>query len=422
MFDSNIIFVTQVTDNPSSQSRNKRPKFHLQTFNEIIDTRSLPLSYKHLDSNPKYPNPAILCDCSNCAVTQDTDQFVRLACCHTFHQECYFRNNSHCPICTKPLLKKVAVLADAFNESLLTPTKSSSSTINTESPNLTSEEPDTELTPNNSRQPIFYESDEWEKFVDRVLANITVPQPSSLRTQRQQQECQQQPPQQPRCQDQEVHHPAQQVNQNINITLVNIAGSKFLFFPQSVSQATMNGRRGSNACTFIALYLAKSYQANIGHLPAPTQISPLWAAVMMSCIIQGNAKHDTLTGGRAINFAVDKAVHQVRQSLGQIQIEDSFDITLTCENTDVPQSSAAFYLPRLTQEANLSAILIITDMTICFVAHGANIVMFDSHLHGNFGALIASATVENTENFLKAVKEMISPNYNMCSLTFVKFA
>ena len=61
-------------------------------------------------------------------------------------------------------------------------------------------------------------------------------------------------------------------------------------------------------------------------------------------------------------------------------------------------------------------------MTICFVVHGANIVMFDSYLHGSFGALIASTTVENTENFLKAVKEMISPNCNMCSLTFVKFA
>ena len=61
-------------------------------------------------------------------------------------------------------------------------------------------------------------------------------------------------------------------------------------------------------------------------------------------------------------------------------------------------------------------------MAICFVAHVANIVMFDSHLHGNFGALFASTTVENTENFLKTVKEMISPNCNMCSLTFVKFA
>ena len=44
-------------------------------------------------------------------------------------------------------------------------------------------------------------------------------------------------------------------------------------------------------------------------------------------------------------------------------------------------------------------------MTICFVAHGASIMMFDSHLHGNFGALIASTTVENTENFFKAVKD-----------------
>ena len=52
-------------------------------------------------------------------------------------------------------------------------------------------------------------------------------------------------------------------------------------------------------------------------------------------------------------------------------------------------------------------------MTICFIAHAANVVMFDSHLHGNFGALVASTTVENTENFLKVVKEMISPNYNM---------
>ena len=53
-------------------------------------------------------------------------------------------------------------MANAFNESLLTPIKSSSSTTKS------SEEPDTELFPNNSRQSISYESDEWEKFVDHV--------------------------------------------------------------------------------------------------------------------------------------------------------------------------------------------------------------------------------------------------------------
>lgn len=101
---------------------------------------------------------------------------------------------------------------------------------------------------------------------------------------------------------------------------------------------------GGGQTPALLLHYTKSYHANIGHLPAPTQISPVWAAVVMSCIIRRNATHDTLTGGRAINFAVDEEVRQLRQSLGQIQIEDSFGITLTSENADVPQSSAAFYL------------------------------------------------------------------------------
>jgi len=95
--------------------------------------------------------------------------------------------------------------------------------------------------------------------------------------------------------------------------------------------------------------------------------------------------------------------------------------TSVSANRKLP-SQHRFFFQRLTQEANLPAILIIIDMTICFVAHGANIVMFESHLHGNFGALIDSTTVENTENFMKAVKQMISANYNMFSLTLVKFA
>ena len=67
------------------------------------------------------------------------------------------------------------MLADTFNLSLLTPTKSSSSTTNAETSNLSSEEPDTELTPNNSRQPIFYESYEWEHcFLDHAFVLMSL--------------------------------------------------------------------------------------------------------------------------------------------------------------------------------------------------------------------------------------------------------
>ena len=99
--------------------------------------------------------------------------------------------------------------------------------------------------------------DEWEKFVDHVLANVTVPQPSILRTQGQQQECQQQHPQQPQCQDQEVHHPAQQVNQNINITSVNIAGSNFLFFSTVRFKGYIEWQEGVKRLNFYCILLAK---------------------------------------------------------------------------------------------------------------------------------------------------------------------
>ena len=58
-----------------------------------------------------------------------------------------------------------------------------------------------------------------------------------------------------------------------------------------------------------------------GHLPAPTQISTVWVAAVMSCIIQGNATNDTLTRGGAINFAVHEAFCQLRQSLGQFKLK-----------------------------------------------------------------------------------------------------
>ena len=64
-------------------------------------------------------------------------------------------------------------------------------------------------------------------------------------------------------------------------------------------------------------------------------------------------------------------------------MEDSFDLSITCENTQIPQSSLAFYLQRLARENSLSAIVIMNGMSLCFV--GKNdyylIIALDSHAH-----------------------------------------
>ena len=71
---------------------------------------------------------------------------------------------------------------------------------------------------------------------------------------------------------------------------------------------------------------------NIGQLPAPKQISPLLAAVEMSCISKGNLTHESLTRGRPITFTVDDAIQHLRQSSGQTQTEDSFAISFASKN------------------------------------------------------------------------------------------
>lgn len=131
--------------------------------------------------------------------------------------------------------------------------------------------------------------------------------------------------------------------------------------------------------------------------------------------------HDNLTGGCPINYSVEEAAEHLKHSLGTIKTEDSFDLTFTNENNNVPQSSVGFYLQRLVQEPRVTAAVIINEMTICFVGNGTDIVVLDSHRHGNYGALIGSTTFENVETFLCAIRQLISPNFNMCSLTFVHF-
>ena len=83
-------------------------------------------------------------------------------------------------------------------------------------------------------------------------------------------------------------------------------------------------QEGLKRLHFYCILLSKKLSCQHRTPTSPNTNLPLRAAVVTSCIIQGNATQGTLTGGGAINFAVDEAVCQLRQfSLGQIQIEDS---------------------------------------------------------------------------------------------------
>ena len=117
-------------------------------------------------------------------------------------------------------------------------------------------------------------------------------------------------------------------------------------------------------------------------------------------------------------FSVQEATPFLRLITGNVQVEDSFDLSILNENPMVPQSSLAFYLERLTKEDNLAAVVI---MTISLVGQNNNIIVMDSHLHVHLGAMVGIISVDKVEELLIFVKQQLSPHFNICSLTFVSY-
>ena len=132
--------------------------------------------------------------------------------------------------------------------------------------------------------------------------------------------------------------------------------------------------------------------------------------------------HDKVTSGGPINFTVADAFPHLESALGKCEIEDTFDLSITCENTQIPQSSLAFYLQRLARENNLSAIVIMNGMSLCFVGKNDCLIALDSHPQNLQGAMVAQTKMNNREELLTALKLLLSPQFKTCSLTFVSFA
>ena len=148
----------------------------------------------------------------------------------------------------------------------------------------------------------------------------------------------------------------------------------------------------------------------------------LWLGILNIAIQAGNHIHDSITGGRPINFPVDEAIVHLNGSIGQTKIEETLDIGFINENPLVPQSSLSFYLERLANEpSSLAAIVIVNHMTICFVARDEKLFILDSHLHFPHGAMVGVTSLETKEEFLSELKAKLSLPCNICSLTFVTF-
>ena len=143
-----------------------------------------------------------------------------------------------------------------------------------------------------------------------------------------------------------------------------------------------------------------------------------WINLFINCISLGNHIYGSVTTGVGQYISVQEATPFLRLITGNVRLEDSFDLSILNENPMIPQSSLAFYLERLTREENLAAVVIMNGMTISLVGQ-KNIIVMDSHLHGQLGAMVGIISIDRIEQLLIFVKQqLLSPHFNICSLTF----
>ncbi|KAK2546670.1 hypothetical protein P5673_033718, partial [Acropora cervicornis] len=130
----------------------------------------------------------------------------------------------------------------------------------------------------------------------------------------------------------------------------------------------------------------KNATVNIRNEPSSPQV---WLRILTSAIERGNGVHDRVTGGQPINFSVQDALRLPYLELGRTRIEKPLDVGFTNEDSQVPQSSLSFHLGRLSHEnSNIAALVIVSEMTICFVARGGKLFFLDSHSHFPYGAMV----------------------------------
>lgn len=194
-------------------------------------------------------------------------------------------------------------------------------------------------------------------------------------------------------------------------------------FPISISQSTIGGRRGSNACTFISLLLAKYYYCNPAcnnhelrsNLPLPQE----WVYLLTLAIIQGNNTHDRLTGGGAHNFGVREASQAMPLFANRLRISAEFPADLVPQPQ--PAAELPFYLTQAEQQPKTVALFIINEKTVSFIPHKGGYILIDSHVHQHHGALIAYVKKTDVWELIKFYHASTGRPFTLGTVTMVSF-
>lgn len=395
-----------------------------------VDVRSFPLSYQHEKFGQVQPDVNALCDLPSCRSTS-RDNIKRLACFHTFHDTC-ISPTGPCPICRPPLEKRVEELSQSFNKGLL---KDSSEHDSSEDSSDDDLDVDAEQhVPNpSSNTSNYYTSQAWEtSVINATNAYHTVKQPSNANRVQALLQPAHRPAQtsQDQLSDQTTEsRPSSQVlisdlpTLNISIPVTIHHHFSSWHFPRNLSQSSIQGRSGSNACTLIALTISKLfYTFPVQSIDPALPLNSTLAYLTVSGMLMGNQHYDRVTQGIPQYFSVREGVTCLSY-LGSVTVGSELPVSIVDEN--VPTASLHHHLDHSLNSCSTSKtalLFILGGITVVFIPLTNNeLLLVDSHLHGYTGALVAHCKRAHILQLLTWFKEFNSFHHTLGTVTKVTF-
>lgn len=169
----------------------------------------------------------------------------------------------------------------------------------------------------------------------------------------------------------------------------------FYHFPREICQSYYGGRNGSNACTVIAVLIARAFC--YGDVK-PQQAEPLneaWINLFSTCIAEGNRLYDMLINSKQqglLYLSVEDVVEEFGEALQIKSLGSSLPVSFISE---AETATILFQLERLRKLSERSAVVFIKDSRsgVFLFDKDGPLLFADSHPYGSGGAVLICASI-----------------------------
>lgn len=196
-------------------------------------------------------------------------------------------------------------------------------------------------------------------------------------------------------------------------------------FSSNLSQSSIGGRQGSNACTIIASLVG--YQFVKLRLPELTlsTLPSQWFDVVVDSMLEGNALHDLLFDGEARNLDIEDAVESCGNDLHISSYDQSIGFDL--RSGDLSPLVQTLQMRATLHQRQASVLISGFQSVALLIWENGALAIVDSHMHGQYGAIMSFAPAGPTSSndivtwLSKMVLKYFNGSLGLCTLTFVSY-